>query len=88
MEAVVSFAGKCRFENADITGGSPELVPDLPSLVERLSALVPRLMLRTNLTALAEPGRDELLSLCISRHVDPVRSEFTFAIQASMKTIS
>ncbi|MBP2682709.1 MAG: radical domain iron-sulfur cluster-binding oxidoreductase, and selenocysteine-containing [Deltaproteobacteria bacterium] len=59
---VISFATRFRFAVIDITGGAPEMVPDLPFLIESLSALSPRLMLRSNLTALAEwrnrPARD------------------------------
>ncbi len=49
MAAVVSFARRFRFRAIDLTGGAPELVPDLPFLVEGLAPLAPRLMLRTNL---------------------------------------
>jgi len=69
MEAVVSFAGRFSFPVIDITGGAPEMVPDLPYLIESLSALTPRLMLRTNLTALAGPEKHALLDLCAARKV-------------------
>lgn len=65
MGAVIGFAKRFRFETVDITGGAPEMAPDLPFLIERLSALAPRLILRTNLTALADPARERLLELCI-----------------------
>ena len=69
MSAVIAFAERFRFQVIDITGGAPELVPDLPFFVEGLAPLTPRVMLRTNLTALAAPDREGLLSLCISRRV-------------------
>src|SRR5512139_3769128 len=50
MEAVVAFARRFPFPAVDITGGAPEMVPDLPFLIERLAALTPRLMLRSNLS--------------------------------------
>ncbi len=74
MEALVSFARRFPFETIDVTGGSPELVPGLPGLVERLSGLTPRLLLRTNLTALESPGGRALLDLCIGRKVTLVAS--------------
>jgi radical SAM/Cys-rich protein len=74
MEAVASFAGRFRFPVIDITGGAPEMVPGLPFLIERLSALTPRLMLRTNLAALDAPGNGALLELCIARRVVLVAS--------------
>ena len=38
----------------DITGGAPELNPHLTKLIEKISALAPRIMLRSNLSALKE----------------------------------
>src|SRR5512147_2700308 len=58
MEAVIAFAKRFRFPVVDITGGAPEMVPDLPFLIEGLGAVTPRLMLRTNLAALGVSGRD------------------------------
>ena len=69
MVEVAAFAERFPFRAIDITGGAPEMVPDLPFLIERLAPLAPRLMLRTNLTALAAPGRESLLDLCVSRRV-------------------
>lgn len=69
MEAVIAFAGRFPVPVIDITGGAPELVPDLPFLIERLSPLAPRLLLRSNLSALSDPGREELLGLCAARRV-------------------
>ncbi|HWS15626.1 MAG TPA: arsenosugar biosynthesis radical SAM (seleno)protein ArsS [Candidatus Methylomirabilis sp.] len=69
MEAVIAFAGRFSFPCVDITGGAPEMVPDLPFLLAGLSALTPRLMLRSNLSALDPPGRDALLDLCVARRV-------------------
>ena len=64
MAAVVACADRFRFQVIDITGGAPELNPNLGELIERLSPLVPRLMLRSNLTALAGGDRDFLMDLC------------------------
>jgi len=63
MEQVIAHARHCPYEMIDITGGAPELVPDLPFLIEQLAPLTPRLMLRTNLTALNHPERAQLLDL-------------------------
>jgi radical SAM/Cys-rich protein len=70
MGAVVSFARRFPFQVIDITGGAPELLPDLPSLVEGLAPLAPRLLLRTNLSSLlAGDERASLLELCIAHRV-------------------
>jgi radical SAM/Cys-rich protein len=53
MDAVVAYAERVRFSSIDITGGAPELVPGADRLVERLASLTPRLLVRSNLTALA-----------------------------------
>jgi radical SAM/Cys-rich protein len=55
VEAVIACAGRFDFATIDITGGAPELLPQLSCLVEKLAPLTPRLIVRTNLTALARP---------------------------------
>jgi radical SAM/Cys-rich protein len=65
LEAVVASARRIRFETIDITGGAPELLPQLPWLIQQLSPLTSKLIVRTNLTALARPeslGLTELFS--------------------------
>jgi radical SAM/Cys-rich protein len=52
LKAVVDYAQRCRFETIDITGGAPELNPLLPDLIQQISPLTPRSMLRSNLSAL------------------------------------
>lgn len=54
---VVAYAERNRFEVIDITGGAPELNPHITPLTERLAALTPRLMFRSNLSALNDDGR-------------------------------
>ena len=69
MAALVAFARRFPFQAIDITGGAPELVPDLPFLVEGFAPLAPRLMLRTNLSAFDGAARESLLALCIAQRV-------------------
>jgi hypothetical protein len=64
MEEVIDFAGRVSFQVADITGGAPELVPDLDFLLAGLAPVLPRIMLRSNLTALGEYRREGLIDLC------------------------
>ncbi|MBL0226039.1 MAG: arsenosugar biosynthesis radical SAM protein ArsS [Geobacteraceae bacterium] len=63
VEAVIACAERISFATIDITGGSPELLPQLPMLVERLAPLTSRLIVRTNLTALALPESEALPDL-------------------------
>lgn len=74
MQEVVDFAGRCSFQVADITGGAPELVPDLDFLIAGLAPVVPRIMLRSNLTALAGSHREGLIDLCRRLRVTIVAS--------------
>ncbi|MGE5284527.1 MAG: arsenosugar biosynthesis radical SAM (seleno)protein ArsS [Actinomycetota bacterium] len=74
MGEVVSFARRFPFQVIDITGGAPELVPDLPFLIEGLAPLAPRLMLRANLSALSGAARESLLALCVAHRVVLVAS--------------
>ena len=55
VAAVIACAERLRFATIDITGGAPELLPQLPGLLRGLAPLTPRLIVRTNLTALARP---------------------------------
>jgi len=57
IDQVVRLAESWDFAAVDITGGAPELHPDLPACIERLSPLKSEIMLRSNLSVLAEKGR-------------------------------
>jgi radical SAM/Cys-rich protein len=61
--AVMAYAGRGGFEAIDITGGAPELNPNIDQLVEGLSALAPRLMFRSNLSAISDGKRGALMDL-------------------------
>ena len=74
VDAVVAFAQRGHFQVIDITGGAPELNPNLVDMIERLAPLAPRIMLRPNLTTLIDGKRDSLLSLCKKHHVAIVAS--------------
>jgi len=74
IDEVVSYAKRSHFETIDITGGEPELNPNLISLIGRLSSFAPRIMLRTNLTALDVDKRDHLMDLLKSHRVVIVAS--------------
>jgi radical SAM/Cys-rich protein len=63
VEAVIACAERISFATIDITGGAPELLPQLPYLLEKLAPLTPRLVVRTNLTALARPESADLIDL-------------------------
>lgn len=60
MADVVRAAGVVRPQLVDITGGAPELHPDIRAFVAELTRAGHTVQVRTNLTALLEPGCDDL----------------------------
>jgi radical SAM/Cys-rich protein len=74
LNEVVGFAKRGHFQVIDITGGAPELNPNLATMIERLSPLAPRVMLRSNLTALTNGGRNFLMDVCKENRVVIVAS--------------
>jgi len=65
LNEVVAFASRSHFETIDITGGAPELNPHLLDLIEKASPLTPKIMLRSNLSALGARMR---------RLIEPLKS--------------
>lgn len=74
MEDVVAYARRGKFEVIDITGGAPELHPNLVTLITRLSPFTSRIMLRSNLTALTDGSRDNLIDFLRAHRVAIVAS--------------
>jgi len=62
-KAIVAYAARARFEVIDITGGAPELNPNFEALIEGCAASAPRIMVRSNLSALFDGRRDHLLEM-------------------------
>lgn len=61
MQKVLAIAETAAPATVDITGGAPELNPHLKEFIRELSALGIRSQVRTNLTALLEPGNEDLI---------------------------
>jgi radical SAM/Cys-rich protein len=74
MEEVVKATGYIRPHLIDLTGGAPELNPDIRWLVLRLKEEGHELQLRTNLTALIEPGIEDLPEFLAGNRVGLVAS--------------
>jgi radical SAM/Cys-rich protein len=74
VDQVVAMAQRFRFEVIDITGGAPEMSPNLVDMISRLTPLTSRLMLRSNLTALSQGKRADLIDLCKQNRVIIVAS--------------
>ncbi len=60
---VEAFAERVGFKTIDITGGAPELHPNLISMIERLSSLAKRHIVRSNLTALEDTHPDGFIDV-------------------------
>ena len=73
-DQVVDFAQRSGFELIDITGGAPELNPNLVYLIKRLTPLAPKIMVRTNLSALNDGRRDYLFRVFKEHRVVVVAS--------------
>jgi len=74
VNEIVSYVKRGHFETVDITGGAPELNPNITKLIEKLSHLVQRVMIRSNLSALNDGKRDYLFELFREHHVVIVAS--------------
>ena len=74
VKDVEAFARRASFQAVDITGGAPELNPNLVEMIERFSDCVPRIIVRSNLTCLADGEREFLMDTCKSRGVAIVAS--------------
>ena len=74
VAAVIACARRIRFDTIDITGGAPELQMNLPELVSELASLTRKLIVRTNLVALARPEYEHLPLLYRNHRVALVAS--------------
>ncbi|MBW2513436.1 MAG: arsenosugar biosynthesis radical SAM protein ArsS [Deltaproteobacteria bacterium] len=74
MLAVVDYARRSRFDVIDITGGAPELNSHVETLVVQMAALAPRVMFRSNLSALNSAKRDGLMQVLKDNRVVLVAS--------------
>lgn len=63
VEAVIAYAAGGGFHTIDITGGAPELNPNIERLIEGVFPHASRLMFRSNLSALNEVKRAHLIDL-------------------------
>ena len=63
MGEVLAYAQRGGFETIDITGGAPDLNPHIRELIEGADKLASRVMFRSNLSALNDGHRDDLMDL-------------------------
>ena len=71
---VTAYAGRSGFDIIDITGGAPELNPNIYNLIDKLFPLTPRLIFRSNLSILNDGKRDDLIDLLKAKKVNIIAS--------------
>jgi len=69
IREVISYARRGGFDIIDITGGAPELNPHVETLIEAVADFAPRIMLRSNLSALNDGKRDHLMKFLSEKRV-------------------
>lgn len=74
MMECIKVAGRSEITTIDITGGAPEMHPDLEWLVGELSALKKRLIVRSNLVVMLEPAYRHYMDVFAANHVELVGS--------------
>ena len=74
MHAIIRSAPVLACEIIDITGGAPELHPDIRWFIEKLKKLGKAIQLRTNLVALTEGPDKDLMSFLKEHHVGLIAS--------------
>lgn len=74
VDGVLEWLRSTDIDCVDLTGGTPEMVPDFPYLVEAVRAMGKRVMVRCNLTILNEPGYEWVSDFHARNRVEIVAS--------------
>ncbi len=74
VDAVLGAVARWSIPTVDLTGGAPEMNPHFEYLVDRLHRLGTRILNRTNLTVLLEPGKEHLPEFFRDRQVELICS--------------
>ena len=74
MMECIKVAGRPEITTMDITGGAPEMHPDLEWLIGELAALNKRLIVRSNLVVMLEPAYRHYIDVFAANNVELVGS--------------
>ena len=85
MTSVAKLARVAGCRQVDITGGAPELNPDLGHFIRALSSQGTRAQVRTNLTVLLEPATESYMELYCDHQVRLVASEMGQGVPAALR---
>jgi len=73
-EQVIQFAQRCKFNTIDLTGGAPEMNPNIEMLIEKLTPLCSNIIIRSNLIAINDEKRERLINIIEENKVTIVAS--------------
>ena len=73
-EQVIQFAQRCKFHTIDITGGAPEMNPNIEMLIENLTPLCSNIIIRSNLIAINDAKKERLINIIAENKVTIVAS--------------
>src|SRR6266478_1967941 len=76
IDRIIDWLGKSEIPTVDLTGGTPEMIPDFRYFIERVTALTqPRHVIdRCNLTILLDPGYQDLPEFLARHKVEIIAS--------------
>jgi len=74
MNHIFGLCDSHSFETIDITGGAPELNPKILFLLQGVVSKAPKVILRSNLTLIAEPRYRDILDFCKANRVTIIGS--------------
>ena len=74
IDQILGWLEDTSIETVDLTGGTPEMIPDFRYLVERICEMGKRVMDRCNLTILNEPGYEWVADFYVRHKIEIVAS--------------
>lgn len=74
IDQVLDWLEDTSIETVDLTGGTPEMIPDYRYLIERIKAMGKHVMDRCNLTILNEPGYEWVADFYVQHSIEVVAS--------------
>jgi radical SAM/Cys-rich protein len=74
IDRILSWLESSPIETVDLTGGTPEMIPDFRSMVRSMRSMGKRVMVRCNLTILNEPGYEWVANFHRENEVEVIAS--------------
>ncbi len=74
IDSILKWLEGTNIETVDLTGGTPEMIPDYRYLVEWVRGMNKRVMTRCNLTILNEPGYEWVADFYVQHKIEVIAS--------------